>query len=406
MADSERHDLSDIIETLENLENGLIEYEETFDAGGGDSSSIHILFRYAHNLKSTLAMVHKEHSSELIHSVENTFDLVRSGKMEVSRELIDKSLDAIDLIKANLFREKELAEELKELKTIFDGFTEAPRADIPSEISILLTDKEKTATTDALVRGEDLYQIEKLIKTDISKENYNNLPIFNDVREIGTLIAVRPACEDMDKKGSETTVKILFASGKTEGDLFFHIFDPFKKVELPGLKTAAHPGVLKDPAAVGTEINGAAAGMPADVSAPKPRAAAPDLEILIVEDDFSTRHLESSILGQYGNCEVAVNGNEAIQAFEKRALGGNPYDVIFLDILIPEPDGHAVLKTIREFEEGRGVHGFERSRVIVVSNLRDMENIFRSFRRQSDSYIIKPITKKKVERELKRLQFI
>ncbi len=116
--------------------------------------------------------------------------------------------------------------------------------------------------------------------------------------------------------------------------------------------------------------------------------------------------MESKILEEFGNCEIAVNGDEAIRAFEKRALSGTPYDVIFLDILIPEPDGHAVLKTIREFEEERNIHGFERSRVIVVSNLRDMENIFRSFRRQSDSYIIKPVTKKKVERELKRLKLL
>ena len=171
-------------------------------------------------------------------------------------------------------------------------------------------------------------------------------------------------------------MKILFASDKTEDDLFFHIFDPFQKVELPGIEEV------------------------------RQEAAPPDLHILIVEDDFSTRHLEATILEVYGNCEIAVNGDEAIRAFEKRALGGTPYDVIFLDILIPEPDGHAVLKTIREFEEERNIHGFERSRVIVVSNLRDMENIFRSFRRQSDSYIIKPVTKKKVERELKRLKLL
>ena len=392
MADSDGQDLGEIIETLESLENGLIEYEEAFDARRGDSSRIHILFRYAHNLKSTLAMVRKEHSSELIHSVENTFDLIRSGKMEASRELIDRSLDAIDLIKANLFRENEADEELQELKALFDGFKEAPQENKASEISILLSEEEKAATTEALVRGEKLYQIEKLIKTDISKENYEKLPIFNDVREIGTLIAVRPAYEDMEKAGDETTVKILFASDKTEDELFFHIFDPFQKVELPGIEEAGQETAREEPAAA-----------PAP---PKPKTAAPYLQILIVEDDFSTRHLESKILEEFGNCEIAVNGDEAIRAFEKRALSGTPYDVIFLDILIPEPDGHAVLKTIREFEEERNIHGFERSRVIVVSNLRDMENIFRSFRRQSDSYIIKPVTKKKVERELKRLKLL
>ena len=99
--------------------------------------------------------------------------------------------------------ETRLTRNCKELKAVFDGFKEAPQEIRASEISILLSEEEKAATTEALVQGEKLYQIEKLIKTDISKENYEKLPIFNDVREIGTLIAVRPAYEEMEKKAEK-----------------------------------------------------------------------------------------------------------------------------------------------------------------------------------------------------------
>ena len=115
MSSINREEYSDIIETLENLEQSLIEFEDALEGEGEADSLIHISFRYAHNLKSTLAMAGKEHSSELIHTVENHFDLLRSGEADPTRELVDKTLDAIDLIKENLFRDDEITEEIHQL---------------------------------------------------------------------------------------------------------------------------------------------------------------------------------------------------------------------------------------------------------------------------------------------------
>jgi two-component system, chemotaxis family, chemotaxis protein CheY len=381
MDNSEQHDFTDIIETLEQLEQGLIEYEDVLEGGSTDDSIIHILFRYAHNLKSSLGMARKNHSSELTHSVENNFDLIRSGKMGMSRGLIDKSLEAVDLIKANLYREEETADELQALKETIDAIKEEPGEKKEAAINFLLSDEEKSVIANEVSSGRSVYLVEKLIKTDIDKEGYENLPIYEDIKAIGKLIAKHPDYEHINRKSEEGVVKILFATSMTDDELYFEIFDPMQKIEF--------------------DISSAPSTPPPGKTEKKE-----DLSILIVEDDFTTRHLEMKILKAFGTCEIAVDGHEAVSAYERKMLDNEHYDCIFLDIIIPGIDGHAVLKRIRETEAERGIHGFERTKIIIVSNLRDMENISKSFREQSDSYIVKPVTKKKVEQELVRLHLL
>ncbi len=390
MSENEQQDYSDIIETLEQLEQGLIEYEDALDNERSDGSIIHILFRYAHNLKSSLGMVRKEYSSNLIHSVENNLDLVRSGKMVITREIIDKALEAVDLIKANLFRENETDDELSALKDELDAVKESPREKKEASITFLLSDDQKSIIADEVSSGKHLYLVEKLIKTDIDKEGYENLPIYEDIKALGKLIAINPPYEKMNTNAEEGVVKILFSTSMTEEELYYEIFDPMHKIEFDLTAENIPQTVEVDKAESQTdtlEITG-------------------DLRILIVEDDFTTRHLEVKMLEPFGTCEVAVNGNEAVGAFEMSMLEKQPYDCIFLDIMIPGFNGHEVLKRIRDSEAEEGILGLDRSKIIIVSNLRDMENISKSFQGQSDSYIVKPITRKKVERELHRLQLI
>jgi len=67
------------------------------------------------------------------------------------------------------------------------------------------------------------------------------------------------------------------------------------------------------------------------------------LKILIVEDDFVTRHLEASLLSEFGICEIVVDGKEAVSSFESRMIENDPYNLIILDIMVPFMDGHEVL---------------------------------------------------------------
>ena len=79
------------------------------------------------------------------------------------------------------------------------------------------------------------------------------------------------------------------------------------------------------------------------------------MKVLIAEDDFASRKFMLRFFEKYGECDVTVDGKEAVEAYKMAIECGEPYDLICLDIMMPEMDGHQALKTIRKIEEENGV---------------------------------------------------
>jgi signal transduction histidine kinase/CheY-like chemotaxis protein len=80
------------------------------------------------------------------------------------------------------------------------------------------------------------------------------------------------------------------------------------------------------------------------------REAHQPLKVLLAEDNPVNRLLAVRILEKYSHVvEVAGSGREAIEAFE-----AGPYDVVLMDVQMPEMDGLAATAEIRRREEGTG----------------------------------------------------
>ena len=127
------------------------------------------------------------------------------------------------------------------------------------------------------------------------------------------------------------------------------------------------------------------------------------MKCLIVEDNFVARTLMQKLLSKVGECHIAVNGQEAVEAFGDALEGGDPYDLVCLDIMMPEMDGHEALRAMREMEEERGIHGLEGVKVIVTTALGDSKNILGAYRQGCESYIVKPVSKERLFEEIGKL---
>ncbi len=128
------------------------------------------------------------------------------------------------------------------------------------------------------------------------------------------------------------------------------------------------------------------------------------MRILIVEDDFVGRKVMHQLLLEYGECDVAVDGVEAVKAFDLAWQENRPYDVLFLDIMMPNMSGHEALKIIREKEKQRGVLPVNEVKVIMASALDDVKNVTQSFfQGGASAYLVKPIERRKVIEELRKL---
>jgi len=83
-----------------------------------------------------------------------------------------------------------------------------------------------------------------------------------------------------------------------------------------------------------------------------------------------------------------VEGTEAVEAYTISLNEGEPYDIILLDIAMPEVDGIQVLDTVRSMESKRGVLVGEGIPVIMVTAFK--EHFMKAFNKGCDDYILKP----------------
>ena len=131
------------------------------------------------------------------------------------------------------------------------------------------------------------------------------------------------------------------------------------------------------------------------------------MRILIVEDDLGSRKVLQNILSSYGECDIAVDGEEAIEAFKLAWKEQMPYDLIFMDIMMPKVNGHEALRQIRIYESEAGVKPTEEVRVIMITVLEDSKNVITAlYKGGAIAYIVKPIEKQKLITELKELGLI
>jgi len=128
------------------------------------------------------------------------------------------------------------------------------------------------------------------------------------------------------------------------------------------------------------------------------------MRALIVDDDFYSRSFLEYILHPYAKCEVAVNGEDAIMAFQKALDENQPYTLVFMDLLMPVIDGPKALNEIREIEKEHGLCGDACCKIIITSVLEDGEDTHNAmYLGSATSFLQKPVDEKSILAELTRL---
>jgi len=130
------------------------------------------------------------------------------------------------------------------------------------------------------------------------------------------------------------------------------------------------------------------------------------MRALIVDDHEATCTMLENFISPFGDCDVVMNGDEAVDAYLVAINEAKPYDLICLDIMMPMRDGHEVLSKIREYEGQADIAENRRVKVIMVSALDDKENILRATTYGCEYYLGKPVRKKQFVEAMKSLGII
>ena len=130
------------------------------------------------------------------------------------------------------------------------------------------------------------------------------------------------------------------------------------------------------------------------------------MKILLAEDDFVTRKFMVNFLSKYGECDVTVDGMEAVYAFMMALEDDEPYDLVCLDIMMPVMDGYQALVAIRKLEKEKNVPEEKAVKVIMTTALNEERNVKMAFELGCTIYSGKPINQDRFEQALKKLDLI
>lgn len=127
------------------------------------------------------------------------------------------------------------------------------------------------------------------------------------------------------------------------------------------------------------------------------------MKILVIDDNLASRKLLQSYLVDYGTVQTASNGLEAYEAIKLCIESGDRYDLICLDIVMPEMDGRTLLKNIRQLESEYSISDAQKAKIIMTTALDDRMDIIESFNEGCEGYIIKPVDKDHLKRVIEQL---
>ena len=207
--------LSEAKEIVEGLENDLVLLEDN----KSDEDLLNKIFRSAHTLKSSAGTVGFTTMSELNHVAENLLEKVRSGKLDVTPQMITVLLEFLDTVKLmlqNIVDGKSETEGVNnidslkaKIKAIADGndpstvsSTPAPKAAAAPEPKKEEPKKEEAPKAEkeepeAVKSGSNSFHIDMGFKNTIFDNGIDPLMFLNDLRAIGTISNLKIECNSL-----------------------------------------------------------------------------------------------------------------------------------------------------------------------------------------------------------------
>lgn len=125
---------------------------------------------------------------------------------------------------------------------------------------------------------------------------------------------------------------------------------------------------------------------------------------LVVDDDELGREMIRSMLEIVPVVDTAVDGRDAVAKFQASVEAGTPYQLILLDILMPDMDGLSAGKTIRAIEKEKGVPLGSQCKIVMLTALNTPQDVMQAMMTvQSAAYLVKPVEQAKLKETLSKI---
>ena len=126
--------------------------------------------------------------------------------------------------------------------------------------------------------------------------------------------------------------------------------------------------------------------------------SAKGLSILVAEDNQINALLIRSLLSKLGHhAVITTDGNEALESWLSAKSAGSLYDLVLMDIQMPNLDGIETTKRIRSLETGQPDR---RTPILALTANTLVEDRYACFEAGMDGFLIKPLDREKLAEAL------
>lgn len=130
------------------------------------------------------------------------------------------------------------------------------------------------------------------------------------------------------------------------------------------------------------------------------------MRILVVDDDYLCREQMIDHLQSLGRCEIAPNGEIALQLFQEAQKSPFPYELITLDVEMTGIMGPDVVLKMREFEKEIKTPPGKEAKIIMVTSRDELSMVSKAYFKGCNAYLTKPAQAEAVQKTLKELNII
>ncbi|MCL6560052.1 MAG: chemotaxis protein CheA, partial [Firmicutes bacterium] len=216
--------LDELDEKIQTLNDCFLLLEKD----SGDSRVLQEIFRAAHTIKGSSAIMGYNLMSQLTHEMENLFDRLRQGKLRVSGDMIDVLFEALDGLRALrdeiVGRGKPVTIEPVIAKLRAYLVSEAGKEDAdatlvtytdaasPSGQTFELTEVEEEVIREAGVRGFQAYWINVVVDSQCQMKFVRAFLVFQTLQKYGEIIRSIPSAEAIQEGEYDNSFQLLFLS--------------------------------------------------------------------------------------------------------------------------------------------------------------------------------------------------
>lgn len=196
---------------IELLDEDIVRLEKESD----EPELLQEIFRAAHTIKGSSAMVGHQQMAALTHAMESLLDKLRNGDLSVTTEIIDALLSALDnlkTLKSEITSDEESGLDtgpvISVLANLTEGNTVQQQTPAPS-LSPGQAEIEKVES--ARKSGKNTYSVKVQISRESEWAAIRCLQCLNDLKNQGEVIASSPTAQEIEEEKVGFEMEVLFA---------------------------------------------------------------------------------------------------------------------------------------------------------------------------------------------------